>query len=229
MIERFTISRDDAIYECFPDVCRTATGRLIVVYRENDSHGASAFAHLVYRLSDDVGRTWSDKIYLDRQQARAGVLFEWNCPRISQLSDGRIIILCDGYPVPPGEGGSQYESKVWTWTSSDDGASFAERAETPVCGIVPDRIVEPRSGRLLLGTHVRAPEVSGVMRQMVHISDDGGESWRGPITVCCTHHYDACEGGIVQLPGGELLCYMRDNSRTGRPGPKCLSLNDGED
>lgn len=229
MIEKFTISRDDAIYECFPDVCRTATGRLIIVYRESEAHSAARFAHLVWRVSDDEGRTWSDKRYLARSEASDGVLFKWNCPRISQLSDGRIIALCDGYPVPPGEGGSQYDSRIWMWTSTDDGASFGAPTETPVPGIVPDRLVELRSGRLLLGTHVRAPEIGDIGRQMVHLSDDGGATWRGPITVSATHHYWSCEGAFLQLPGGEVLCYMRDNSRTGRPGPKCISFNEGED
>ncbi len=228
MIERFTISRDDSTYECFPDVCMTQSGKLVLTYRESDSHGAADYAYLLYRVSDDHGRTWSDKVYLDRQEKTDGVLFKWNCPRVSQLADSRIIILCDGYPVPPGEGGSQYDSKQWLWISDDDAASFAEPVETVVCGIVPDKVIELNSGRLLLGSHVRADELGGLYRQMVHISDDGGGSWRGPITICCTHHYEACEGGIVQLPGGELVCYMRDNSRTGRPGPKCLSMDDGD-
>lgn len=227
MIEKFTISRDDAIYECFPDVCMTRSGRLIITYRESDSHSAAEYSHLVYRISDDHGRTWSDKVYLDRQEARNGVLLKWNCPRVSQLSDGRIVINCDRYPVPPGEGGSQYDSKIWVWTSTDDGEGFGEAVQTPVCGIVPDQVIELASGRLLLGTHVHDHEL-GVYRQMVHLSDDGGATWRGPITVCCTHLYQACEGGMVQLPGGEVVCYMRENSRTGLPGPKCISRDDGE-
>jgi len=228
MIEKFTISRDDSVYECFPDVCMTQSGRLVLTYRESDSHGAAEFSYLLYRVSQDNGRTWSDKTYLDRQDKSDGVLFKWNCPRVSQLSDGRLIILCDGYRVPPGEGGSQYESRQWLWISDDDAESFADRVETPVCGIVPDKLVELQSGRLLLGAHVHDQDLGGVFRQMVFISDDGAASWRGPITICCTHHYDACEGGIVQLPSGELVCYMRDNSRTGRPGPKCISHDEGE-
>ncbi len=229
MLEKFTISRDDSIHEGFPDVCLTTTGRLIIIYRESDSHSASKFTHLVWRWSDDSGATWSDKRYLVRSEAADGALFKWNCPRISQLSDGRIIALCDGYPVPPGEGGSQYDSKTHLWTSTDNGESFGGPVATNVPGIVPDRIVELQSGRLLLGTHVRAPEVDGLSRQMVHVSDDGGATWSGPRTICSTHHYWACEGGIVQLPGGEVICYMRDNSRTGIPGPKCISFSDGDD
>ena len=227
MIEKFSISRDDAIYECFPDVCMTDSGRLVLTYRESDGHSAAEYTHLVRRTSDDLGVTWSDKLYIVRSEVEGGVLAKWNCPRVSQLADGRVIILCEKYDVPPGEAGSQYEAKTSLWTSADDGASFTGPVATPVCGIVPDKIIELASGRLLLGTHVRDDDL-GVARQMVHTSDDGGETWRGPITVCCTHHYWACEGGMVQLPGGEIVCYMRDNSRTGIPGPKCISRDEGE-
>ena len=227
MIEKFVISRDDSIYECFPDVCMTDTGRLVITYRESEAHSCKEYSHLVFRTSDDQGRTWSDKTYLVRSEVTDGVLFKWNCPRVSQLGDGRVIINCDGYPVPPGEGGSQYDSKIFLWISEDDGASFGEAIETPVCGIVPDKVIELASGRLMLGTHVFDGDL-GVARQMVHVSDDGGATWRGPITVCCTHHYWSCEGGIVQLPGGEVVCYMRENSRTGIPGPKCISTDEGE-
>lgn len=229
MIETFTISRDDGLYECFPDICRTAGGRLTLVYRESDCHAADEFTHLVYRVSDDDGETWSEKTYLARSEIDDGVLFKWNCPRVVQLRDGRVIILCDGFDRRPGDTDSKSASTTWLWTSTDDGADFGDPVDTTVPGIVPDRIVELRSGRLLLATHERLARQPEINHQMVHISDDGGGSWRGPVTICCTHHYDACEASIVQLPGGELVCYMRDNSGTGRPGPKCLSLNEGDD
>ncbi|MFP4250445.1 MAG: sialidase family protein [Armatimonadota bacterium] len=230
MIEKFTISRDDSTYECFPDVCLTDTGRLIITYRESDSHSAGEYTHLLFRTSDDEGRTWSEKTYIAHSEIEGGELFKWNCPRISQLSDGRILLICDGFIRRPGDVDSRAESTTWIWTSSDDGESFSDPVDTGIPGIVPDQIVELSSGRLLLATHRRLTDMApNIYQQMVHISDDGGDTWRGPVTVCCTHHYDACEASIVQMPGGEVVCYMRDNSRTGRPGPKCISLNDGED
>jgi len=39
-VRKFTLSRDDAIYECFPDLIRLADGTLICLYRESDSHTA---------------------------------------------------------------------------------------------------------------------------------------------------------------------------------------------
>ena len=230
MIEKFAISRDDSTYECFPDVCLTASGRLVVTYRESDNHSAEEYTYLVWRTSDNGGETWSEKTYLTRSEIDGGVLFKWNCPRVSQLSDGRILLICDGFDRRPGDSDSASPSTTWIWTSTDDGASFSDPVDTGIPGIVPDQVVELASGRLLIATHQRLTErAPTVYQQMVHYSDDGGESWIGPATVCCTHHYDACEASIVQMPGGELVCYMRDNSRTGRPGPKCISFNEGED
>lgn len=227
MVERFTISRDDSTCECFPDVCRTDTGRLIITYRESDSHAGDRYTHLLYRVSDDGGRTWSDGSYVARSEIEHGVLFKWNCPRISQLRDGRILLICDGFDRRPGDVDSRRESTTWVWVSTDDGESFSGPADTGIPGIVPDQVVELASGRLLIATHERLAMRPEIYHQMVHLSDDGGQTWRR-VTVCCTDHYDACEASIVQLPGGALVCYMRDNSRTGRPGPKCLSLDEGE-
>ena len=39
-VEKFTISRDDSVYECFPHLCRTKSGRIILTYRESNGHVA---------------------------------------------------------------------------------------------------------------------------------------------------------------------------------------------
>jgi hypothetical protein len=37
-VEKFTISRDDTIYECFPHLCKTEPGRFLVAnYINNDA------------------------------------------------------------------------------------------------------------------------------------------------------------------------------------------------
>ena len=185
MIEKLTISRDDSTYECFPDVCRTDTGRLIITYRESDSHVADEYTRLLYRTSDDEGRTWSEKRYIARTEIEGGEIFKWNCPRISRLADGRILLICDGFVRRPGGTDSRSESTTWVWTSTDDGESFSGPVDTGVPGIVPDQIVELASGRLLLASHERLGISPDIYRQMVHISDDGGDTWRGPVTVCC--------------------------------------------
>ncbi|MBT5324783.1 MAG: hypothetical protein HOL51_01560, partial [Gemmatimonadetes bacterium] len=50
-IEKFTISRDDSVYECFPHLCQTRSGRILLVYRESNGHVASEFCRLIIRYS----------------------------------------------------------------------------------------------------------------------------------------------------------------------------------
>ena len=87
-LEKFTISRDDSVYECFPHLCLTRSGRILLVYRESNGHVASDFCRLVLRRSDDAGRTWSDRFVLRDEVCENGVLTKWNCPKIQQLRDG---------------------------------------------------------------------------------------------------------------------------------------------
>ena len=40
MIEKFTVSRDDDVYEAWPDVAKSDDGALICVFTEGAHHGA---------------------------------------------------------------------------------------------------------------------------------------------------------------------------------------------
>ena len=35
MLKQYTVSRDDSVYECFPDVVKTKSGKLVCVFRES--------------------------------------------------------------------------------------------------------------------------------------------------------------------------------------------------
>ncbi len=225
-IEKITIANDPAIYECFPDVGITQTGRLVVVYRESDSHAASAFSHLVWRTSDDGSRTWSDKRYLARSEKSDGVLQKWNCPRISRLKDGRMVICCDHYPVPPGERYGDQPPVVYLWFSDDNAESFSGPVPTPVEGIVPDRLVELRDGTWLLAAHRGFPPTWRLV-QRVWRSTDQGRTWEGPFTVGDKEGLNLCEASIIQLDDGTLVAYMRENSGRGWPAFKSISRDAG--
>ena len=54
-VSKFTISRNDSVYECFPHLCRTRSGRILLAYRESNGHVASEFCRLIVRYSDDTG------------------------------------------------------------------------------------------------------------------------------------------------------------------------------
>ena len=224
-IRKITIANTSNVYECFPDITLTKNGRLIVVYRESDSHVARKFSHIVYRYSDDWGESWSERHVLVESYAENGVLLKWNCPRIRTMPDERIWIICDRYLQPPGEMDYK-QSRVCLWWSEDEGESWKGPYESNIYGIVPSKIFVTRKGTWLIGTHMESPR-TGKLMQMVWRSTDQGKSWQGPITVCEDERYNCCEGSIIQLPDGELVCYMRENSGIGWPALKCFSNDDG--
>ena len=150
-LEKFTISRDDGLYECFPHLCLTSSGRILLVYRESNGHVASEFCRLVLRHSDDAGRTWSERLVLRDEAYENGVLTKWNCPKIQQLRDGRVLLLCDRIDFPPGEWNTTAgNARIVLWFSDDDGASWSDGFATSVNGICPDIVTELADGTWLL-------------------------------------------------------------------------------
>ena len=61
MIQKFTISRDDSIYEAWPDVVLTPSGKLICVFAECTHHHDRSYTRIMLTESVDRGRTWSPK------------------------------------------------------------------------------------------------------------------------------------------------------------------------
>ncbi len=225
-IEKITISNKPGVYECFPDVAITAKARLVLVYRESDGHGADAFSHLVWRTSEDLGRTWSAERYLVRSDKAGGVLEKWNCPRIRLLADGRLVIVCDYYPQPPGERYGEVPPINYLWFSEDEGETWEGPAATAAEGICPDRVVELSDGAWLLAAHRGwAPEWRLIQR--VWRSEDKGETWEGPFVVGDQVVLNLCEACIVELDDGQLVAYMRENSGEGWSIYKSLSTDGG--
>ena len=66
-IEKFTICRNDEVYECFPHLCRTRSGRILLTYRESNGHVASEYCRLIVRRSDDAGQHEGDRRALHRE------------------------------------------------------------------------------------------------------------------------------------------------------------------
>lgn len=222
--DRVTIARNDDIYEVAPDVVLIDNKTLFCVYRESDHHTAQNFSYLVYRTSEDFGRTWSDRYELIKTARAPNIDYEkWNCPRTGQLSDGRVYILCDKYPKDrPHE---DDESWTFIWWRRNDG-TWDGPHDTGVYGIVPDRLCELPSGRLLLATHYTDAE-TGRLIQTVAYSDDDGTTWSDRIVVAADPNLDMCEAAILRLPTGELVSYIRENSGIGLPMYKTISRDDG--
>ena len=146
-VQKFTVSRDDTIYEAWPDVALCRSGRLVCVFTECEHHGNRDASRLCYVISDDRGRTWSEKRYLTEKGSAAAY---FNCARITALRDGRLAVICDFVVDKASDSDFRRKAVNYLWFSSDEGESWTEAAETPIRGIVPDRLVELSSGRWLI-------------------------------------------------------------------------------
>ncbi|MBN2310727.1 MAG: exo-alpha-sialidase [Candidatus Hydrogenedentes bacterium] len=228
-VERFAVSRDDAIHECFPSLCRTRTGRLILAYRESDEHQPRQFTRLIARHSDDGGATWSERqVLVATSTDEPDTLFKYNCPKVQQLEDGRVLYLCDAFindlSKPPAE--RFVSARIVFWFSEDDGASWSEPVQTSVNGVMPDEIVELNDGSWLLATHLQNASPHCLV-QYVSRSSDGGATWEPAVVVAKREGYDFCEASILECGDGFLVCYMRENRGLGRPVYKCFSSDGG--
>ena len=89
-----TISRNDDLYEAFPDLCLLPSGKLLCIYRESDWHVAST-SRTMLTESDDHGRTWTNHRPFDVTRTFAEHRSVWNAPRIAMLPDGRVVANFD--------------------------------------------------------------------------------------------------------------------------------------
>ena len=228
-LERFTVSRNDDVYEAFPHLCRTRAGRIILVYRESNGHVASDYCRLILRHSDDGGFTWSERrVFVDENRASGIPLNTWNCPKVQQLDDGRILLLCDTYEFPPGEWGhGMGNAHVVLWFSEDEGDSWSDAEPTTVTGICPDQVTQLPDGRWLLPTNIYDEE-SGQCLQQIATSNDGGRSWGIPVVISTDPDYRLAEVSILHCPGGELVAYLREEAGLRRPVQKMISRDGGE-
>lgn len=231
MIEKISVSRDDDIYEAFPDVALTRSGRLVCVFAECTHHRDRSYTRIVYVTSEDRGRTWSEKIGLS-EGLRGDPQKDpwWNCPRVSALGDGRLVAVCDR--IAGRDEGVGGEQSNWLWFSEDEGENWVGPVETPVYGIVPDQLIELKrgahAGRWILGAHAKVGTAKAPLwTQRCWLSDDEGKSWIGPRKIAEVPELQLCEGSIVELPGGELVCFMRENSAQGLDAFKSISTDGG--
>lgn len=231
-MEQFVVSRDDEIYEAFPDIALTAAGRLVCVFAECNHHRDRSYTR-VMMTTDDRGRSWSTKRPVSEAlHGDPRVDPWWNCPRISCLSDARLVIVCDRI-TGRAEGEADGEESNWLWMSDDGGQTWKGPSATPVTGIVPDQLIELRrgehAGRWLLGAHTKLPPAeTPIWSVRTWWSDDAGQTWSQPCRIAEAPDLKLCEGSLAELPDGELVCFMRENSGQGLDAYKCLSSDGGE-
>ena len=218
MMQKFNVSRDDSIYEAWPDVVLTNGGKLICVFSECEHHKNREGARIMITESLDRGRTWSEKRPLT-EKGHAGEYF--NCARISKLGDGSLAIICDKV-----YGNENKGAEIWLWRGDAEGREWGEPTVYPFCGIVPDKLLQLGSGRLIIAAHFKSPE-TGKLEQYLWYSDDG-ETWSDRVTVAADGKYNLCEVSILEYEDNKLVAYLRENSVKGYPILKVLSADGGE-
>ncbi len=223
-VQKFTISRDDSVYEAFPDVVLTPKGKLLCMFTEMTHHGDRSYTRVVYCTSQDRGRTWSGKNYLS--ESTLGTGYSYDCVRMSYLPDGRLSVVCNRGSRPQ-EGKAPQAPVIVLWLGDAEGTQWEGPFDTPAYGIVPDRIVTTRTGRLLLSAHYPDAE-TGKLAQQLWYSDDNLRTWQGPVVVGKDPQLNLCEVSIVQHPQGPLVALMRENSGKGYDCYKAISRDDGE-
>ena len=220
-IEKFTISNDPAFYEAWPDVALTKSGKLVCVFSECNHHSDRSYTRIMLTESTDDGRTWTAKRPLT--EGTRGLPYFYNCARISALSDGKLAVIVDRVPAT----GEKDDSKAVNvlYFSADEGKTWSDAVETPLRGIVPDKLRELDTGRWIVSAHYA---VKGRLTQFCRYSDDRGKTWSDEIMMAFDKRYQLCEVSILPLGGGKLVAFMRENSGLGYDCIKTMSYDNGE-
>ena len=219
-MQKYIVSRDDSLYEAFPDLVKTDSGRLICVYTECAHHGNRELSRIAFRTSDNHGRSWSPVHALTER--RSGSQYH-NCARINRLHDGRIVISCD---YISGEKLTDTR-EIRLWFSSDDGESWSEPMIIPGAhAIMPDKLMELKSGRWLIAAHSPS-ETTGKLTEYLWYSDDKGKTWSERVTVASDSRYNLCEASLLEVEPDVVVAYLRENSWMGYDCFKTISRDGG--
>jgi len=223
VIARYLVSRDDSIYEAWPDVALTPLGKLVCVFSECTHHGDRSYTRIVLTESTDRGRTWTPKRGLT--EPTHGLPVHWNCPRITCLRDGRVVVLVDKLFAREASAAPE-QCRNYLFFSDDEGRTWSDPVETPAMGIVPDKLLELADGRWILSCHYHDRDF-GYLVQRLWYSDNQGSSWIGPVTVARHEGLNLCEASILPIDD-KLVAFHRENSGQGWNCYKTISTDRGE-
>jgi sialidase-1 len=190
-----------------------ADGRILLVYTKfTGGYKDNAGAEIVSRVSADGGRTWrAEDAPVVALEGRSNVM----SASLLRLADGRVLL---GYlvkdtnrSVRPRVRFSADECRTWSGP--------VDVTTAPGAFIVNnDRIVQLRSGRLIVPAAYRPPPESDkgsewICRATCFLSDDAGRTWRRSRSV--VEIGDARSGsglqepGVVELADGALWMWSR--------------------
>ena len=218
-LQKFTVSKDDRVYEAWPDLVLTDSGKLICVFTECEHHLDRKNSRIMMTESADRGRTWN----LKRPFTETGEPNSFfNCARISKLQDGRLAVICDKL-----DGFDHSKTALtYVWYGDKEGVNWSEPEIFPFHGIVPDKLLQLKNGRLIISNH-RKNEQNNKSEQHLWYSDDG-KTWSEEITVAADERYTLCEISILECENSTLVGFLRENSKAGYDILKVISYDNGE-
>ena len=206
-----------------PDIIRFLSGRLMLVFCDDDSHWTQEISRITTLESTDNGKTWGNPRVIAATDRRKGEE-RWITPRMSLLRDGRVIVLCDHDDYAHVH--EDQPSGIWQWESRDEGRAWSEPRLTGIPGIEPDRVVELADGTLLIAAHMTFA-ATRKLGQFVMRSTDGGRTWKDLSVIASDRVHHHCEGAVLTLENGALGCIMRENNHAGYPSYVSFSHDAG--
>ncbi len=219
-MKKTVVSRDDNVYEAWPDIAMLPSGRMVTIFSECVHHTDREFARIATVISDDEGETWSKKQYLTPPGKKDAY---FNCARISTLQDGRLIVICDfvmGKEVDK-------TTKTFLWFSND-GKKWTEPSEIPLSGGIVPCFLELKNGRWLAASHHLSDNGTGKLAEYCIYSDDKGKTWSKKILLAEDPKYNLCEVSLLEIEPNVIVGFLRENSGEGVDCLKAISKDGGE-
>ena len=199
------------------DFIRLKDGRILLVYTHFTSGAADhATAYLAGRISEDSGKTWSEKdTIVVANEGGQNVM----SVSLLRLQDGRIAIFYarknSSEDCRPCVRFSEDEAKTW----SEPLVCIPEK-EIGYYVLNNDRVIQLESGRLVVpvAQHhgIGWPKWTGQGTALCYLSDDAGKTWRRSQSeldgrVSESRRVTVQEPGVIELKDGRVMMFCRTN------------------
>lgn len=207
-----------------PDVVRLESGRMLLIYSDNDGHWSQEDQILTILASDNDGADWFRLSEVDKAELRNGDE-RLVTPRLSALSDGSLAVAIDRNDYRHFH--EDQEPGILIYWSSDGGESWSEPKICGIEGFEPDRMMELPDGSLAVCSHVMLRE-SQEFAEIITISEDRGKTWKRRAVIAHNGYHRFCEGALVVMnQGKKLACIIRENHSAGIPSLAAFSDDNG--
>ncbi len=196
-----------------PDIVRFPSGRMMLVFCDDDQHWAEESSKITTLESNDGGKTWGNPRVIADANIQKGDE-RWVTPRLSRLAGGRLVIICDHDDYHYYH--EDRPSGIWIWFSDDEGRTWSAPRLTGVPGIEPGRVTEIGNGTLLMNAHMVFRD-NFKLAEFVMRSTDGGLTWKDLAVIAKDRVHNFVEGHILPHSSGPIANIMRENNHSGYP------------